>query len=113
MFLGPSGENIYPEVIEEKLNTILAVAEALVIENRGDIEALIHFDPDLLESKLEGKSESDQEKIITELLEQVRIQVNQNLSGFSRIKKCLFHQEPFAKTATQKIKRYLYYHPGS
>ncbi len=112
MFLGPNGENIYPEVIEEKLLSFLIVQEALVIENRGDIEALIYLDPSFLEEKLEGKSESEQEKIIKDVLERIRVEVNEKLPPFSRIKRCYFQREPFEKTATQKIKRFLYYHPS-
>lgn len=111
MFLGPSGENIYPEVIEEKLNEILIVEEALAIENRSDVEALICLDHDILEPKITGKSEEDQKKVIEEILGNIRKEVNEKLPPFSRIKKCFFQSEPFTKTATKKIKRYLYYHP--
>lgn len=111
MFLGPSGENIYPEVIEEKLNEILIVEEALAIENRSDVEALICLDRDILEPLLVGKSEKDQEKTIEGILENIRIKANEKLPPFSMIKKCFFQSESFTKTATKKIKRYLYYHP--
>ncbi len=111
MFLGPNGENIYPEVIEEKLLSFLIVQEAIVIDNRGEIEALVYLDPAYLEEKLEGKGEEEQMQIIREILENLRKEVNQKLPSFSRIKRCLYQREPFVKTATQKIKRFLYYHP--
>jgi len=111
MFLGSGGENIYPEVIEEKLNAVLIVQESLAIENRGDIEALVYLDPNLLEPELTGKSEQEQEKTVSAILEKIRREVNQNLAAFSRIRRCHYQSEPFQKTATQKIKRYLYYHP--
>ncbi|MEN8154905.1 MAG: AMP-binding protein [Acidobacteriota bacterium] len=111
MFLGPSGENIYPEVIEEKLNEILIVDESLAIENRGDVEALIHLDQEILQPLITGKSEEGQKKAIEKILEDIRIEVNEKLPPFSRIKKCFYQSEPFTKTATKKIKRYLYYHP--
>ncbi|MEN8223262.1 MAG: AMP-binding protein [Acidobacteriota bacterium] len=113
MFLGPNGENIYPEVIEEKLNEILVVQESLAIENKGDVEALIYLDHDILSPKLEGKSEKDQKKIIDEMLENIRIEVNDKLPPSSRIKRAFHQSEEFTKTATKKIKRYLYYHPAS
>ncbi len=111
MFLGPNGENIYPEVIEEKLLSFLIVQEAIVIENKGEIEALVYLDPNILEEKLEGKGEEEQLKIIRDILDNLKNEVNQKLPAFSRIRRCVYQREPFAKTATQKIKRFLYYHP--
>ena len=113
MFLGPNGENIYPEVIEEKLNEILIVQESLAIENKGDVEALIYLDHDILNPMLEGKSEKEQKTIIDDLLENIRIEVNEKLPPSSRIKRAHHQSEEFTKTATKKIKRYLYYHPAS
>ncbi len=113
MFLGPNGENIYPEVIEEKLNEILIVQEALAIENNGDVEALIYLDHDILGPMLEGKSETEQKKTISNILENIRVEVNEKLPPSSRIKRAFHQLEEFTKTATKKIKRYLYYHPAS
>ena len=113
MFLGPNGENIYPEVIEEKLNEILIVQEALAIENNGDVEALIYLDHDILNPMLEGKSETEQKKVISDILENIRVEVNEKLPPSSRIKRAFHQIEEFTKTATKKIKRYLYYHPAS
>lgn len=113
MFLGANGENIYPEVIEEKLNEILIVQEALAIENKGDVEALIYLDHDILGPMLEGKSETEQKKVIDDILENIRIEVNEKLPPSSRIKRAFHQSEEFTKTATKKIKRYLYYHPAS
>jgi long-chain acyl-CoA synthetase len=110
MFLASNGENIYPENIEEKLNSILIVQESLVIENKGDIEALIYLSPELLEPKLENKSEQEQERIINDILEEIRTETNTKLPRFSKIKRCYYQREEFVKTATKKIKRYLYYH---
>ena len=113
MFLGPNGENIYPEVIEEKLSEILIVQESLAIENKGDVEALIYLDHDILSPMVEGKSEKEQRKIIDDLLEDIRVEVNEKLPPSSRIKRAYYQGEEFTKTATKKIKRYLYYHPAS
>ncbi|MCK4766433.1 MAG: AMP-binding protein [Candidatus Aminicenantes bacterium] len=108
MFLGSNGENIFPEVIEEKLNSLLCVQESIVVENKGDIEALIHLEPEFLETELEGRSEADQEEIMTGILEGIRRDINKRIPAFARIKKCYSQREPFQKTATHKIKRYLY-----
>jgi len=113
MFLGPNGENIYPEVIEEKLGETLIVQESLAIENNGDLEALIYLDPDILNPKIEGKSEKEQKKIINRILENIREEVNEKLPPSSRIKRAFHQTEEFTKTATKKIKRFLYYHASS
>ncbi len=110
MFLASNGENIYPENIEEKLNMHLIVQESLVIENNGDVEALIYLSPELLEPKIEGKSEKEQEEIINNILEEIRLETNSKLPSFSKIRRCYHQREEFVKTATKKIKRYLYYH---
>ncbi len=62
---------------------------------------------------LEGKSEKEQKKIVDDLLENIRIEVNEKLPPSSRIKRAHHQSEEFTKTATKKIKRYLYYHPAS
>jgi long-chain acyl-CoA synthetase len=108
MFLSSSGENIYPEIIEEKLRKFPIVQEALARESKGTIEALVYPDPDVLAKKIEGKSETDREQIIGEILENIRIAVNKRLPHFYRIKKCVYQAEPFIKNATNKIKRFLY-----
>ncbi len=109
MILGPSGENIYPETIEEKFNAHPLVMESLVIERDGKLEAWIYPDYDSLEHKLEGKSEAEREKIMAEILKSICDEVNTKLPAFSRISRCVEHPEPFEKTPTLKIKRYLYY----
>lgn len=108
MFLSASGENVYPEIIEEKLRKFPIVQEALARENKGTIEALVYPDPDVLAKKIEGKNEKDTEAIISEILENIRIAVNKRLPHFYRIKKCIYQAEPFMKNATNKIKRFLY-----
>ena len=111
MILGPNGENIFPETIEEKLNMHPYVEESLVIEREGVLEAWIYIEPSFLEKKLEGKSEAKREEIINEILEEIRQEVNEKLPAFAKIKRCVEHPAPFEKTPTHKIKRYLYYHP--
>ena len=110
MFLGSSGENIYPEVIEEKLNSHILVQESLAVENDGHVDALVNLDFELLEPKLRGLSEKECERTMNEILEEIREETNTLLPPFSRIRRCYLQEEPFEKTATKKIKRYLYHH---
>lgn len=102
------GENIYPETIEEKLNSHKYVMESLVMENHGDLEARIHLDYDLIDQEAGKKSPTEQKDFIETILKQLRQEVNNQLPPYSRLKKIRERQEPFIKTATHKIKRYLY-----
>ena len=108
LILGPSGENIYPEAIEEKINMHPYVSESLVVERNGGLVALIYLEYSMLEDKLENKSEEDRERIIKEILEKIRGDVNEKLPSYAKLKECIEHPEPFEKTPTHKIKRYLY-----
>ncbi len=102
MILGPAGENIYPELVEQKLNNMPYVLESVVLERDRQLVALVYPDFEKL----------DQEKIpetyIAGLMEENRKGVNNQLADFSRIAKLQIVNEPFQKTPTQKIKRYLY-----
>ncbi len=109
MILGPSGENIYPETIEEKFNAHPLVQESLVVQVDGRLEAWIYPDYSALESKIEGRSESEREAIMREILDDICREVNKKLPSYSKISRCVEHPEPFEKTPTLKIKRYLYY----
>ncbi len=102
MILGPSGENIYPELVEQKLSNLPYVAEALVLERDRQLHALIYPD---LESLDADKIPTNK---IPEIMEKNRQEVNKILAAFSRIAKIQIVNEPFQKTPTQKIKRYLY-----
>lgn len=108
MFLSSSGESIYPEIIEEKLRKFPIVQEALARESGGTIEALVYPDPDVLAKEMEGTKETDREQVISEILESIRLAANKRLPHFYRIKKCVYQAEPFMKSATNKIKRFLY-----
>ncbi len=109
LILGPSGENIFPETIEEKLNVHPFVVESLVIERDGRLEAWIYPDYEAIGDKLEGKSELEREKVMSEILKAICDEVNQKLPAYSKLSRCVEHTEPFEKTPTLKIKRYLYY----
>ncbi len=102
MIVGSSGENIYPELMEQKLNNMPYVGEALVLERQNQIHAMIYPDLDALDV------DHIQQSKIPEIMEQNRMELNKVLADFSRIAKVQIVGEPFQKTPTQKIKRYLY-----
>jgi len=110
VIVGPSGENIYPEAIESIVNRSDDVLESLVFQEQGSLAARIHLDYEKLDIEFAEKhlSETEIQDHITTLLEDVRKQVNEQVSTFSRISKVIEQTEPFEKTPTQKIKRYLY-----
>jgi len=102
MILGASGQNIYPEEIEAKLNNLPLVAESLVLEEEGKLTALVH--PDLAEAERQGVAE----EAIAEMMEQNRLALNKQLPEYGRIARIKLHAEEFMKTPTNKIKRFLY-----
>ena len=108
--IGPSGENIYPEEVESVINSHEMVAESVVTSRKGRLTALVHFDSEKLKAFLEAKDElkrTTQEKL-ENLKKEVLDYVNQKVSKFSRISEIDPQEEEFEKTATHKIKRYLY-----
>ncbi len=114
MILGPSGENIYPEEIENVLNTHRYIAESVVTEKEGRLVALVYFDTDAIEAKMEefkyefeGKM-AEWERKRDEILAEIRDYANAKVNRFSRISEVVEEKEEFVKTPTQKIKRYLY-----
>jgi long-chain acyl-CoA synthetase len=110
MILISNGENIYPEAIEEIINTNIYVVESLVIENNNFLEAWVYPDYDLIDKETRGKTEKQRLDFIKQILEQIKEETNTRLSSFSKISKIIEQKEPFDKTATLKIKRYLYSH---
>jgi long-chain acyl-CoA synthetase len=105
VIVGPSGENIYPEVIEDKLKESLFVEEALVYSLDNQLVARIYPDYPYIESQKRDKTEHVIAQDIEKILEQVRQEVNTQLPAFSRIQKVLEQRSPFVKTPTRKIKR--------
>ena len=103
-----NGENIYPETIEHKLNRYPQLVESLVLENRGKIEAWVYPDYDFIDGITTGQSREQRHTYIISQLEEIRKTVNGQLSSASRLSRILERREPFIKTATHKIKRYLY-----
>jgi len=100
--IGPSGENIYPELVEQKLDNLPYVAESLVLERDGQLHALVYPDLEALYAANIPVSK------LPELMEHNRQEANKVLADFSRIAKLHVVNEAFQKTPTQKIKRYLY-----
>ncbi len=110
VIVGPSGENIYPEEIESKINQYDDVLESLVYQENGQLIARVHLNYEELDSEFKNKkmTETQIAKRIEEILEKMRNEVNSSMSSFSRIIKMIEQHEPFEKTPTKKIKRYLY-----
>lgn len=106
LIVGSSGENIYPEEIENVINSIEGISESLVIERNGQLIALVQFNDNVIDWNLEGKDKfiEDLEARKTAILEFV----NSRVSKFSKIRSVEVQKEPFTKTATHKIKRFLY-----
>lgn len=110
VIVAASGENIYPEDVESKLNEHEAVLESLVLDVGGQLTARVFLNPEYLEKHYhpDKLGSADYQRHLNILLEEIKTAANQNLSTFSRVKKVIEQREPFEKTATQKIKRFLY-----
>jgi long-chain acyl-CoA synthetase len=110
VILGPSGENIYPEAIESVINRSDVVLESLTYQDGGQLVARIYLNYEKLDIEFSsmGLTESQARGRIVQLLEDIRKQVNEQVSSFSHISRVIEQTEPFEKTPTQKIKRYLY-----
>ncbi|MHC1708645.1 MAG: AMP-binding protein [Bacteroidales bacterium] len=108
--LGSNGENIYPEEIESVINNFKHVIESVVVEQKGKLVAIVHFNRDEIENacrQMYGEIQDKVEHKIEELRHELQEYVNSRVKKFSRIHKVVIQQHPFQKTATQKIKRYL------
>jgi long-chain acyl-CoA synthetase len=110
MIVGPSGENIYPEQIEAIVNEDDNVMESLVFEQQGQLIARIHINYEKLDKEFStrGYSETQSQRHIEQILEGIKTKVNERVSTFSRLQRIIEQTEPFEKTPTKKIKRYLY-----
>lgn len=103
-----NGENVYVEPIEHKINAFPWVAESLVLENSGRLEAWIYPDYEQIEEQAADQPASDRQQYVARLIEQLRQTINEQVAPSSRLSRILERREPFVKTATHKIKRYLY-----
>lgn len=102
MILSSSGQNIYPEEIEAKLNNLPLVAESVVVERDGRIVALVHPAYDL--GRQEGLTDTQTEQRITALLPQL----NKLLPAYSRVSTLELHRDEFEKTPKHSIRRFIY-----
>lgn len=102
MILGPSGQNIYPEEIEQKINNLPYVEESLVIDNEGKLTVLIY--PNYDEAQKKDMTKEDLQK----LMEQNIREVNRSLESYSKISSCRLMDNEFEKTPKRSIKRFLY-----
>ena len=102
MLLTSSGQNIYPEEIESKLNNMPYVAESLIVLQHDKLVALIY--PDFDDAFAHGLQQTD----IIKVMEANRIELNQQLPNYSQISKIKIHFEEFEKTAKKSIKRFMY-----
>ncbi|MEN8136354.1 MAG: AMP-binding protein [Thermodesulfobacteriota bacterium] len=102
------GENIYPETIEEKINSSIYVVESLITESGDKLIASVFPDYEFLDLETAGQTESEKHEYLMTILMNIRKTVNQQLPAYSQIYKIVERQEEFIKTATHKIKRYLY-----
>jgi long-chain acyl-CoA synthetase len=110
VIVGPSGENIYPEVVEQEVLQSPYIQEALVCQVKNRLTAKVYLDYDFIDQNLSRSNmdPNDADKLVRELLEQIRQEVNEKLPAFSRLQALIEHPEPFEKTPTNKIKRHLY-----
>ena len=102
MLLGSNGQNVYPEEIEDKLNSMSMVSECIVVQRGDKIVGLVY--PDFDEAKEMGFSQSD----LQEIMEQNRLELNNMLPSFCHLSTIELRDEEFAKTPKKSIKRYLY-----
>ena len=100
MLLGANGQNIYPEEIEDRLNSMPMVSESIVVQRGEKLVALVYPDQDEMmnftKEELQG------------IMEQNRLQLNAQLPAYSKLTRIELHEEEFKKTPKKSIKRYLY-----
>ena len=102
MLLGPSGQNIYPEEIEDKLNSMQLVLESVVVQRDTKLVALVHPDMDA------ATDLGIRHDALAQLMEQNRTHVNEQLPAYCKLAEIEIHKNEFEKTPKKSIKRYLY-----
>jgi long-chain acyl-CoA synthetase len=102
LLLGASGQNIYPEEIEDKLNNLPYVAECIVVQQNEKLVGLVY--PDFDDAFAHGLNNDDLERV----MEENRVELNLNLPAYSQITKMKIYPEEFEKTPKRSIKRFLY-----
>jgi len=106
MLLGANGQNIYPEEIEDKLNSMAMVVESIVVQDNEKLIGLVH--PDYDEARTMGLTTED----LKEIMEQNRQELNNILPSYSKLSAIRLHEEEFEKTPKKSIKRYIYQRVG-
>ena len=111
MIVRSNGENVYPEDIESVINNFRHVVESLVIEQKGKLVALVHFNQEEIELRYQHLKSEVSDHVIRKT-EELRIElheyVNSRVNKFSQVQMIVAQPGPFQKTATQKIKRFMY-----
>ena len=102
MLLGANGQNIYPEEIEDKLNSLALVAESVVVQKGDKLIALVHPDYDEAQTLNLGANE------LADVMEQNRQELNTMIPAYSKVSEIRIHEEEFEKTPKKSIKRFLY-----
>lgn len=102
MLLGSNGQNVYPEEIEDKLNSMAMVGESLIVQRGDQLVGLVH--PDLETAEQLGFKVDD----LGSIMEQNRLELNKQLPSFCKISKIQLYNQEFEKTPKKSIKRYLY-----
>jgi long-chain acyl-CoA synthetase len=108
VYVGASGENIYPEIVEDRLRESMFVEEALVYMDNEKLIGRVYLDYEYIQNLHQAENHPVQPEEIDNILENVRRETNLKLPAFSQIKRILEQIEPFVKTPTNKIKRILY-----
>lgn len=111
MILTSTGENIFPEEIESVINNFRHVVESLVIEKKGKLVAMVHLNIEELESRYNSAKEEMSRKFddfVEETLQELQEYVNSQVGKGKKLAMVEIHPEPFQKTPTMKIKRFLY-----
>lgn len=119
MIIGANGKNIMPEEIESVINSYNYVVESVVVKKKDKLIAYVYLNRDEIEARLDefiahaknsGRDAiSNAEQAIDLFLKDLQKYVNERVNKFSQLQAVEYYPQPFEKTATQKIKRYLYY----
>lgn len=111
MIVRSNGENVYPEDIESVINNFRYVVESLVVEKKGKLIALVHFNQEEIELRyqhLKAEVSNYVDQKTEELRMELQEYVNSRVNKFSQVQLVVSQPNPFQKTATQKIKRFMY-----
>jgi len=111
MIVRSGGENIFPEEIESVINNFRNVADSLVLDQKGKVVAMVYFNSEEIKEQHRRQKDENSDFVkqeIEKLRAELQTYVNHRVNKFSQIQEVILVSEPFKKTATQKIKRYLY-----